>query len=54
MLDRFAIEKLIMQHTGVDDIGPFEMTLTVRLDDLRAATEGVDVFDRVAVQVERP
>lgn len=50
----FDVEKLIMQHTGTDEVGPFVMTLTVSFEDLHAATEGVDVFDRIAVQMERP
>lgn len=54
VLADFEVEKLIMQHSGTDELGPFVLTLTVRLEDLQAATEGADVFDRIAVQMERP
>ena len=54
VLADFEVEKLIMQHSGTDEVGPFVMTITVRLEDLQAASEGADVFDRMAVQIERP
>ncbi len=48
------VDRLVMQHSSSDDQGPFVVTLSLRMDDLReAANTGADVFDRIAVQVER-
>lgn len=48
------VERLVMQHSSRDDQGPFVVTLSLRMDDLREAAETeADVFDRIAVQVER-
>lgn len=50
----FGIERLVMQHRTSDDEGPLTVTFTVSIDDLREGYEtGVDIWDRVAVQVER-
>ncbi len=48
------VDRLVMQHSSSDDQGPFVVTLSLRMDDLREAAEtGADVFDRIAVQVDR-
>lgn len=51
----FEVEKLIMQHSGTDEVGPFVMTIMVRLADLEAASAtGADAFEDIAIQMERP
>ena len=51
----YEIDRLIFEHIGSDDDGPYTMTMTVRLADLREASEtGENINDRVAVQLERP
>ena len=54
VLADFEVEKLIMQHSGSDEVGPFVLTILVRLDDLQLAIDGAEVLDRFAVQMERP
>jgi hypothetical protein len=52
---RFNIRQLVMQHSTVDDEGPLVVTFAVAMSDLdEAVSNGTDIFDRIAVQAERP
>ncbi len=54
VLTEFGVDRLIIQHDGLDDEGPFVMTLSVLVADLRDAVDsGADLSDRIAVQLER-
>lgn len=52
----FQVETFVMQHTGVDEVGPYVLTLTIPFEKLNSAlAAGTDLdFTDVRAQLERP
>jgi hypothetical protein len=52
---QFQVETLVLRHTGVDEIGPYVLTLTVGIAEMQSGlATGESVFEELVAQIERP